>query len=233
MQILVINAGSSSVKFSVFEEEEQIFKSSLDKLEDIAAAIEQVPVTLAKNGFAPPQAVAHRVAHGGGAFKDAYLIDDAVLSSIEAATPLAPLHNPPNLAGIRMAQQCWPNVPQVAVFDTAFHQTMPPYATTYAVPKEWRDMGLQRYGFHGTSHKYVMHRVAQELEVIPSDLRIISCHLGNGASVCAIDRGTSVDTSMGMTALEGLVMGTRSGDVDPGLFAFLARIIHKPLFAFW
>jgi acetate kinase len=221
--ILVINAGSSSVKFSVFEEGEQIFKSSLDKLEDIAAAIKQIPDILAKNGFAHPQAVAHRVAHGGDVFKDACLIDDAVLSSIEANIPLAPLHNPPNLAGIRMAQQCWPDVPQVAVFDTAFHQTMPPYATTYAVPKEWRDMGLKRYGFHGTSHKYVMHRVAQEMEASPSDLRIISCHLGNGASVCAIDRGVSVDTSMGMTALEGLVMGTRSGDIDPGLFAFLER----------
>ncbi len=223
MQFLVINAGSSSVKFSVFEEGEQIFKSSLDKLEDIAAAIEQIPDILAKNGFAHPQAVAHRVAHGGDVFKDACLIDDVVLSSIEANIPLAPLHNPPNLAGIRIAQQYWPDVPQVAVFDTAFHQTMPPYATTYAVPKEWRDMGLQRYGFHGTSHKYVMHRVAQEMGASPSDLRIISCHLGNGASVCAIDRGVSVDTSMGMTALEGLVMGTRSGDVDPGLFAFLER----------
>jgi len=223
MQILVINAGSSSVKFSVFEEGEQIFKSSLDKLEDIAVAMEQIPDILTKNGFAHPQAVAHRVAHGGAVFKDACLIDDAVLSSIEANIPLAPLHNPPNLAGIRMAQQCWPDVAQVAVFDTAFHQTMPPYATTYAVPKEWRDMGLQRYGFHGTSHKYVMHRVAEELNTLPTDLRIISCHLGNGASVCAIDRGVSVDTSMGMTALEGLVMGTRSGDVDPGLFAYMER----------
>ena len=223
MQILVINAGSSSVKFSVFEGQEQLFKSSLDKLEDIPAAVEQIPDILRANGFVNPQAVAHRVAHGGNLFKDARLIDDAVISSIEVNIPLAPLHNPPNLAGIRIAQRCWPDVPQVAVFDTAFHQTMPSYATTYAVPKEWRDMGLQRYGFHGTSHKYVMHRVAQELESSSTNLRIISCHLGNGASLCAIDRGVSVDTSMGMTALEGLVMGTRSGDVDPGVFAFLER----------
>ncbi len=223
MQILVINAGSSSVKFSVFEEDKQIFKSSLDKLADIAAAIARIPEYLTNNNLASPQAIAHRVAHGGDVFKDACLIDDAVISIIQANIPLAPLHNPPNLSGIRMAQQRWPGVPQVAVFDTAFHQNMPDYATTYAVPNEWREMGVRRYGFHGTSHKYVMHRVAQELKVLPTDLRIISCHLGNGASVCAIDRGISVDTSMGMTALEGLVMGTRSGDVDPGLFAFLER----------
>ncbi len=228
MQILVINAGSSSVKFSVFADGKSVFKSSLDKLDDVAAAVSQIPDILTKNGIINPQAVAHRVAHGGEAFKDACLIDDAVIGGIKANIPLAPLHNPPNLAGIRMAQQCWPDVPQVAVFDTAFHQTMPRYATTYAVPKAWRDMGLQRYGFHGTSHKYVMHRVAQELNILPTDLRIISCHLGNGASVCAIDRGVSVDTSMGMTALEGLVMGTRSGDVDPGIFAFLAREVGLP-----
>lgn len=223
MQILVINAGSSSVKFSVFEDDEQIFKSSLDQLEDIVTGIEQIPDILNKNGLGNPQAVAHRVAHGEKIYKDACQIGETVIKAIEASVSLAPLHNPPNLAGIRMARQFWPRVPQVAVFDTAFHQTMPNYATTYAVPKEWRDMGLQRYGFHGTSHKYVMHRVAQELHSLPKDLRIISCHLGNGASVCAINRGVSVDTSMGMTALEGLVMGTRSGDVDPGIFAFLER----------
>jgi acetate kinase len=223
MQILVINAGSSSIKFSVFEEGEQVFKSSLEKLENIAEAIEQVPDILKKSGYTTPHAVAHRVAHGGDAFKGACLIDAVVISSIEANIPLAPLHNLPNLAGIRVAQQYWPDVPQVAVFDTAFHQSMPAYATTYAVPKEWRDRGLKRYGFHGTSHKYVMHRVTQELKALPTDLRIISCHLGNGASVCAIDRGVSVDTSMGMTALEGLIMGTRSGDIDPGLFAYLER----------
>ncbi|MCH2546542.1 MAG: acetate/propionate family kinase [Alphaproteobacteria bacterium] len=223
MRILVINAGSSSVKFSVFEDETPIFKSSLDKLEDIAAGIKQIPGILKEQGITEPTAVAHRVAHGGDVFKDACQIDDAVIRTIEANIPLAPLHNPPNLAGIRMAQQCWPDAPQVAVFDTAFHQAMPPYVTTYAVPKEWRGMGLKRYGFHGTSHKYVMHRVAEEMQTSPADLRIISCHLGNGASVCAIDRGISVDTSMGMTALEGLVMGTRSGDVDPGIFAFLER----------
>ncbi len=166
MQILVINAGSSSIKFSVFEDGKNIFQSSLDKLEDIASGIEQIPNILIKSGFANPQVVSHRVAHGGSVFKDACLIDDAVVDSIEANIPLAPLHNPPNLAGILMAQQYWPEVPQVAVFDTAFHQTMPRYATTYAVPKEWRDMGLQRYGFHGTSHKYVMHRVAQELNIL-------------------------------------------------------------------
>lgn len=223
MKILVINAGSSSVKFSVFEGGAQLFKSSLERLDDIAAAIDRIPGILKENGFATPDAVAHRIAHGGERFKDACRIDADVIAAIEACVPLAPLHNPPNLAGIRMAQKQWPEAAQIAVFDTAFHQTMPAYATTYAVPESWRDKGVRRYGFHGTSHKYVMHRVAQELGMLPVDLRIISCHLGNGASVCAIDRGVSVDTSMGMTALEGLVMGTRSGDVDPGLFTFLER----------
>ncbi len=223
MQILVINAGSSSVKFSIFENGEQIFKSALERLDDIAAGIGRIPDILKESGFTKPEAIAHRIAHGGMKFKDACQIDKEVIAEIEACVPLAPLHNPPNLAGIHMAQKHFPDAAQVAVFDTAFHQNMPNYATTYAVPEAWRVMGLRRYGFHGTSHKYVMQRVAQELDTPPTDLRIVSCHLGNGASVCAIDRGASVDTSMGMTALEGLAMGTRSGDVDPGLFAFLER----------
>jgi acetate kinase len=135
------------------------------------------------------------------------------------------MHNPPALAGIKVAGDAWPGVPQVAVFDTAFHQTIPERATTYAVPLPWREAGLRRYGFHGTSHKYVMLRVAEELKTPATELRIVSCHLGNGASICAIERGASVDTSMGMTPLEGLVMGTRSGDVDPGIFAYLHRTL--------
>ncbi len=223
MRILVINAGSSSVKFGVFDRGEHIFKHSLDGLEHIEPALEKIPSILKENGYEDFDAIGHRVAHGGEAFLEARIIDSQVISAIESCVPLAPLHNPPNLAGIRIAQQTWPAVPQIAVFDTAFHQTMPQKAVIYAVPQEWRDMGLRRYGFHGTSHKYVMQRIAEELSKAPEDLRIISCHLGNGASICAIDRGVSVDTSMGMTALEGLVMGTRSGDVDPGLFAFLYR----------
>ena len=223
MRILVINAGSSSVKFGVFEGGEHVFKHSLDGLEHIEPALEKIPSILKENTYEDFDAIGHRIAHGGEAFLESCLIDSAVISAIESCVPLAPLHNPPNLAGIRIAQKSWPDLPQVAVFDTAFHQTMPQKAVTYAVPQEWRDLGLRRYGFHGTSHKYVMQRTAEELSKSPEDLKIISCHLGNGASICAIDRGASVDTSMGMTALEGLVMGTRSGDVDPGLFAFLYR----------
>ena len=223
MRILVINAGSSSVKFGVFEGSEHVFKHTLDGLEHIESALEKIPSILKENAYEDFDAIGHRIAHGGEAFLESCLIDSKVISTIESCVPLAPLHNPPNLAGIRIAQKIWPDLPQVAVFDTAFHQTMPQKAITYAVPQEWRDLGLRRYGFHGTSHKYVMQRTAEELGKEPEDLRIISCHLGNGASICAIDKGVSVDTSMGMTALEGLVMGTRSGDVDPGLFAFLHR----------
>ena len=139
--------------------------------------------------FEKPDAVGHRIAHGGDRFKDACRINEDVIKAIEENISLAPLHNPPNLAGIAMVQKIWADIPQIAVFDTAFHQTIPDYASVYAIPQAWRDLGLKRYGFHGTSHKYVMQRVAQDLKMLPSNLRIISCHLGNGASVCAIDRG--------------------------------------------
>lgn len=225
MRILVVNAGSSSVKFSVFDTAAgtQLFKSELERIDDVASAVATIPALLQEEGLATFDAIGHRVAHGGTRFVDASIISSSVLDSIREFTPLAPLHNPPALAGIEATLKSWPNVPHVAVFDTAFHQSIPERAYTYAVPKEWRDKGLRRYGFHGTSHKYVMMRTAEELKTPAHDLRIISCHLGNGASVCAIERGLSVDTSMGMTALEGLVMGTRSGDVDPGLFGFLQR----------
>lgn len=251
MKILVFNAGSSSLKFGVFDmsiQDSRVFKGefegfkngtctlhfrvggeqgeeqkrseSLDTVED---ATQRVPEILQEFGFAGFDAVGHRVAHGGERFHDATLIDAEVLKHIEGCTPLAPLHNPANLKAITISRELWPNLPQIAVFDTAFHHTIPDRATTYAVPKEWRDKGLRRYGFHGTSHKYVGLRVARELGKPVTDLQIISCHLGNGASVCAINRGFSIDTSMGMTPLEGLVMGTRSGDVDPGMFTYLAR----------
>jgi acetate kinase len=251
MKILVFNAGSSSLKFGVFDmstPDSRVFKGefegfkkgtctlhyrtggeqgtqqkrneSLDTVED---AIVRVPEILQEFGFADFDAVGHRVAHGGERFHDATLIDAEVLKHIEGCTPLAPLHNPANLKAITISRELWADVPQIAVFDTAFHHTIPDRAYTYAVPKEWRDKGLRRYGFHGTSHKYVALRVARELGKPVTDLQIISCHLGNGASVCAINRGFSIDTSMGMTPLEGLVMGTRSGDVDPGMFTYLAR----------
>ncbi|MBB6172956.1 acetate kinase [Nocardiopsis mwathae] len=171
-----------------------------------------------------PAAVGHRVVHGGDRFGGAVLVDDGVESAIEELAPLAPLHNPANLAGIRGARKAFPNVPQVAVFDTAFHQTLPPAAYTYAVPEEWRTgHKVRRYGFHGTSHAYVSRRAAAILGQDPADTNVIVLHLGNGASATAIESGRSVETSMGLTPLEGLVMGTRSGDVDPSLPAYLAR----------
>ena len=220
---LTINAGSSSVKFSVFDmhNSTELIHSQIDRVASVEEAVRGIPALLQAQGINELDAVGHRVAHGGAKFWEPQIISAEVINSIEDCVPLAPLHNPPALAGIKVAGDTWPGVPQVAVFDTAFHQTLPERATTYAVPESWRTAGLRRYGFHGTSHKYVMLRVAEELKTIPAQLRIISCHLGNGASVCAIERGVSVDNSMGMTSLEGLVMGTRSGDVDPGIFAYL------------
>ncbi len=226
MRVLVINAGSSSLKFSVFDMDTGTtrFKRDLEIGSlGFEAAMAQIPAALAEAEETTVDAIGHRVAHGGAAFRDVTLIDDGVMQAIDGLSPLAPLHIPPALNGIRVARAHWPAAPQFAVFDTAFHSSIPPCAHTYAVPMAWRNAGLRRYGFHGTSHKYVMERVAQELGASTQDLRIISCHLGNGASVCAIDRGVSVDTSMGLTALEGLVMGSRSGDVDAGMFGFLQR----------
>lgn len=253
MKILVFNAGSSSLKFGIFNMDVsdcRVFKAEFEAfyagqcllhyrvggeqctamqrteaLASIQQAIQRVPAILQEFGFTAIDAVGHRVVHGGECFTDATLLNDAVIEQIKACTPLAPLHNPANLQAIELARTLWPHLPQMAVFDTAFHHTIPDYASTYAVPKEWRDKGLRRYGFHGTSHKYVALRAARALNRSVTDLQLISCHLGNGASVCAINRGFSRDTSMGMTPLEGLVMGTRSGDVDPGLFSYLARVM--------
>jgi len=222
MRVLVINAGSASVKLGVFENSEPIFDKNMDGA-DIEDLLAEIPGILKENSHEDIDAVGHRIAHGGESFRDSCIIDDVVIRAIEACAPLAPLHNPPNLAGILMARKHWPGVPQIAVFDTAFHQTMPDHAVIYAVPKEWREQGVRHYGFHGTSHQYIMRRVAEELRTPLESLRIISCHLGGGASVCAIDKGRSVATSMGMSALGGPVMGTRSGDIDPGLCAFLHR----------
>jgi acetate kinase len=226
MRILTINAGSSSVKFSVFDMDshKECFDSETERASCVEKAMIQIPAALEKAGQHRFDAIGQRVAHGGEKFKDACIIDDAVIADIEACVPLAPMHNPPALAGIAIARKTW-KVPQVAVFDTAFHKTIEPHATTYAVPESWRKTGVRRYGFHGTSHNYIMERVAEELKKTATALRIISCHLGNGASVCAIKHGKSIDTSMGMTPLEGLVMGTRSGDVDPGIFVYLKHTL--------
>ncbi|MFN3954470.1 MAG: acetate/propionate family kinase [Pararhodobacter sp.] len=248
MRILVFNAGSSSLKFGVFDAADrmqQVFKGAFERFAgggcdfafcsgerleegraphaDLAAAIAAVPTVLTDWGIDGIKAVGHRIVHGGPEGSGPARLDAGSLTALEALTPLAPLHNPANLHAVRLAMAVWPDLPQVAVFDTAFHLTNPARATTYAVPKAWREAGLRRYGFHGTSHKYVAERAARALGQPPATLRLISVHLGNGASVCAINLGRSMDSSMGLTPLEGLVMGTRSGDVDPGAFGFLER----------
>jgi acetate kinase len=166
--------------------------------------------------------VGHRVVHGGEEFNKSMLIDDKVIASITKFAKLAPLHNPPALEGIKATKKLLPAKPQVAVFDTAFHQTMPQEAFTYALPqKYYRKHGIRRYGFHGTSHKYVTHKAAKILKKDQKELKVITCHLGNGCSITAVANGKSVDTSMGLTPLEGLVMGTRCGDIDPAIVTFL------------
>ena len=248
MRILVFNAGSSSLKFGVFDlgaEAAQVFKGAFERFRDggcdfhfrrqdrddrgtaphadLAAATAAVPAALADWGVDGIDAIGHRLAHGGPDFAGPARLDAESLPRIEALTPLAPLHNSANLEAVRIAMERWPELPQIGVFDTSFHLTNPSRATTYAVPEAWRQAGLRRYGFHGTSHKYVAHRAAEEMGQKVTDLRIVSVHLGNGASVCAVNLGRSMDSSMGLTPLEGLVMGTRSGDVDPGAFGFLSR----------
>ncbi len=167
-------------------------------------------------------AVGHRVVHGGEKFHQSTLITDQVLEAIRKVQDLAPLHNPHNIAGIEAAKTLMPDVPHIAVFDTAFHQTMPPYSYIYAVPYEWYEMyGVRRYGFHGTSHLYVSRRAASLLKKKPSEVNLITMHIGNGVSIAAVKGGVSVDTSMGLTPLEGAVMGTRSGDIDPAIILFM------------
>ena len=172
-------------------------------------------------------AVGHRVVHAGEKFADSVVITDEVVKALEDCIELAPLHNPPNLIGINACREILPTVPMVAVFDTAFHQTMPESSYLYGIPYEYyKDYGVRRYGFHGTSHKYVSQRAAAMLEKDIKDLKIITCHLGNGASVAAVDGGMVVDTSMGFTPLEGLIMGTRCGDMDPAIVTFLMKKLN-------
>jgi acetate kinase len=174
-------------------------------------------------------AVGHRVVHAGEKYSSSVLITDDVLKTLEECVELAPLHNPPNLLGIQACQELMPNTPMVAVFDTAFHQTMPPESYIYAIPYEYYEKyRIRRYGFHGTSHKYVSERAADILGVNIQDLKIITCHLGNGASVSAIKRGVCIDTSMGFTPLEGLVMGTRCGDIDPAIVSYIKEKENLP-----
>jgi acetate kinase len=226
-KILVVNCGSSSLKYSFYDTE--------DETKNKRGHVERIGIdTTFPDAFAAMvkalgdaseiSVVAHRVVHGGEKFTEATLITDDVLRELEKLSPLAPLHNPVNLAGIREMAKLLPAVPQVAVFDTAFHHTLPSYAYLYGLPYEFYEKkGVRRYGFHGTSHSYVCLRAAQFLGKRPNELEIVSCHLGNGASLCAVDHGRSVDTTMGFTPVEGLIMGTRCGDVDAGAITFLER----------
>ncbi|WP_428267192.1 acetate/propionate family kinase [Haliangium sp.] len=227
MPVLVLNCGSSSVKYGVISPQDGAIlrRGRLERVDDHEAAIAQALGEIgALGGEFRLEAVGHRVVHGGPDFHDAQLIDDEVMARIEACVPLAPLHNPANLAGIRAARQALPDLPHVAVFDTAFHNRMPRRARTYAIDPALADeLGVRRYGFHGTSHAFVAARAAAFLGRPIEELRIISLHLGNGASACAVEFGHSVETSMGMTPLEGLVMGTRAGDIDAGAVLALLR----------
>lgn len=250
--VLVVNAGSSSVKYrlvdpatgtayakglvervglplgAITHTTDQGRWTQEVEVPDHERAVAMVTETFAAHGPDLAQAdlvaVGHRVVHGGADFADPTLVTDEVLATIERLIPLAPLHNPGNLQGIAATRAIFPDIPQVAVFDTAFHQTMPPAAYTYAVPVRWREeLRVRRYGFHGTSHSYVSRVAAQMLGRPLEEVRTIVLHLGNGASATAVDGGRSVDTSMGLTPLEGLVMGTRGGDLDPGVAGHVVR----------
>lgn len=231
-RVFVVNSGSSSIKYQLVDvaKEEAILTGLVERIgepggdaTDHVDGMRRVLAELgdAANGLA---AVGHRVVHGGEAFTAPTVVTDAVIEQIEQVSMLAPLHNPANLAGIRAAMAVLPAVPHVAVFDTAFHQTMSPAAYTYAIDREVaREHGVRRYGFHGTSHAFVAERAAEHLGRPLAQLKLIVLHLGNGASVAAIDGGRSIDTSMGLTPLQGLVMGTRSGDLDPAVLLHLHR----------
>ena len=254
MKVLVINAGSSSLKYQLIDMDDQSVlakglcerigiegsnlqhtnvgadsKTKIEKpMKDHGDAIQMVIDALVdeKIGVIKSMdeigAVGHRVVHGAEEFANSCLITEAVMKALEKCTPLAPLHNPPNIIGINACTKIMPNVPQVAVFDTAFHQTMPAKAFMYALPYEYYEKDrIRKYGFHGTSHKYVAQEAAKFLGKAPEELKIVTCHLGNGSSISAVDGGKCVDTSMGFTPLDGVPMGTRTGSMDPAVVTYL------------
>ena len=260
MKVLVINCGSSSLKYQVLDmtnesllckglverigmdgsvithekigmdkvKKEVPMKDHKDAIEQVLAAIQDKEHGVVKS-MDEIGAVGHRVVHAGEKFSKSVLITDEVIKTLEDCVELAPLHNPPNLLGIAACKQLMPSTPMVGVFDTAFHQTMPPESYIYAIPYEYYEKyGIRRYGFHGTSHKYVAERASKMLNTSLDDLKLITCHLGNGASVSAIKRGKCIDTSMGFTPLEGLVMGTRSGDIDPAIVTYIREKENLP-----
>jgi len=258
MKIIAVNAGSSSLKFQLLEMpsediiasgvveriglKDSIFsikhndkkdKDTLD-IETHKIAVDMLLNKLVElkivNSLDDIEGIGHRIVHGGEKFTDSVIIDEEVINAIESVIDLAPLHNPANLTGVKAFKATLPNIPAVAVFDTAFHQTMNPVAYMYAVPYEWyTKYGVRKYGFHGTSHKYVSQRAAIMLGKKIEDTKLIVCHIGNGASLCAVDGGISVDTSMGFTPLAGVPMGTRSGDIDPAIVQFISQKENKSL----
>jgi acetate kinase len=256
MKILILNCGSSSIKYQLFDmenNEELLAKGIVEKIGLLGSFIKNTRndgdevkltgdifdhqqgieyvlglLTSKKHGsianMEELKAVGHRVVHGGEAFNGSVFISDEVISTMEACVDLAPLHNPPNLKGIYAIKELLPNIPQAGVFDTAFHQTMEPAAYMYAIPFSlYKKYGIRKYGFHGTSHRYVSARSAEILNKDIKDLKIITCHLGNGASIAAIKNGKSIDTTMGLTPVEGLMMGTRSGDFDIGALTYIMQ----------
>lgn len=246
--ILVINCGSSSIKFALYHHDDLssprltalaerlgeaqpdiIFKGDLQHEELLPAhaghhEAMQTFISLARHELDTLTGIGHRVVHGGELFHESALITDELLTQLESLNDLAPLHNPINLLGIRLCQELFPGVPQSAVFDTSFHQTLNQATYLYGVPYDWYEQnGVRRYGFHGTSYRYVTAETARRLNKDPADLNLLIAHLGNGCSACAVRAGQSVDSSMGLTPLEGLVMGTRCGDIDPGLIEHMKR----------
>ncbi|MDO9572468.1 MAG: acetate kinase [Candidatus Omnitrophota bacterium] len=229
MKILVINSGSSSIKYKLFEmpQESLLTKGALEHIGEKDALVPNhhagLKTILSKVNSV--QAVGHRVVHGAEKFNKPVVVNQNVINGIKKCCAIAPLHNPANLAGIMACQKLLPGVKQVAVFDTAFHQSIPPKAFIYGLPYiYYKNLGVRRYGFHGTSHQYVAIEASRILKKPLSKLKLITCHLGNGCSITAIDKGKSIDTSMGFTPLEGLVMGTRCGDLDPAL---ITHLMHK------
>lgn len=228
MKILVINSGSSSIKYKIFDlpHRKYIDKGSIEHIGEDGSPVQNhfsgLKMILEKvNGI---QAIGHRVVHGAETFKAPVVVNDAVIKKIKQCCSIAPLHNPANLAGILACKKLLPGIKQIAVFDTAFHQTIPDYAYIYGLPyKYYEKHGIRKYGFHGTSHQYVSCEAAKLLKRPITQLKIITCHLGNGCSIAAVYKGKSVDTSMGFTPLEGVVMGTRCGDVDPALIPHIMR----------
>ncbi len=227
MRVLIVNAGSSSLKLRVLDADDRVSGSA-----DLPAPrghADESAVGPAIDSFGPVDAVGHRIVHGGRSFSQPVVIDASVRTRIQALTDLAPLHQPKSLAALDIVSAALPGIPAVACFDTAFHATIPPEASTYALPAEWRERwDLRKYGFHGLSHAYASRRAAEILARPLEDLRIVTCHLGAGASLAAVRAGHSVDTTMGFTPLDGLVMATRSGSVDPGLVLWLEEHVGLP-----